>query len=224
MTGRTAPLRLAILISGRGSNMLAIARACAAGAIDAQVAGVIADRADAAGLAAARGLGLEAFALPARDFASRAAFEAALGTRLDALRPELVILAGFMRILGAGFVARYPGRMLNIHPSLLPAYRGLHTHRRVLEAGERLHGCSVHYVTEELDGGPVVLQGRLTVRADEDEQALSARVQAIEHNLYPRAIGWIATGRLAWRDERAWLDGRPLAAPIVEDFDATEAH
>jgi len=217
------PLRLAILISGRGSNMAAIARACASGAIAARVVGVATDRAEAPGLAAARELGLDSFALPSRDFAVRADYDAALAARLDVLQPDLVILAGFMRILGDAFVAHYRGRMLNIHPSLLPKYTGLHTHRRVLEAGDRAHGCSVHYVTEELDGGPVVLQGRIRVRAGDDERSLSARVQAIEHIVYPRVIGWIAAGRLAWRDARVWMDGRALADPIVEDFDAIEA-
>lgn len=196
MTRRTAPLRLAILISGRGSNMLAIARACAAGAIDAQVAGVIADRADAAGLTAARGLGLEAFALPARDFATRAAFEAALGARLDALRPELVILAGFMRILGAGFVARYTGRMLNIHPSLLPAFPGLATHRRALQAGVAVHGATVHFVGTEVDGGPIVAQAAVPVQPDDDEAKLSARVLDAEHRLYPMVVRWFVEDRL----------------------------
>lgn len=213
------PLRLAILVSGRGSNMAAIARACAAHTIDAQVASVVADRSDAAGLEAAHALGIDAFAVLPAAHASRAQFEAALAARLDACKPDLVILAGFMRILGDAFVAHYRGRMLNIHPSLLPKYKGLHTHRRALAAGDTVHGCSVHYVTEELDGGPVVLQGRLRIAPGEDEQQLSARVQALEHILYPRTIGWIAAGRLAWRDDGAWLDGKPLTAPITEDFD-----
>ena len=123
-----------------------------------------------------------------------------------------------MRILSGEFVAARAGRILNIHPSLLPDYRGLHTHQRVLAAGERVHGASVHFVTAELDGGPVILQSRVTVRPQDTEAALSARVQATEHIIYPRVIGWLAEGRLAWRDGRAWLDGEPLAAPVVEDF------
>ncbi|MGE0582255.1 MAG: phosphoribosylglycinamide formyltransferase [Steroidobacteraceae bacterium] len=213
---------LAILISGRGSNMLAIAGACARGDIDARVACVASDRPDAAGLGAASALGIETFALALSAHGSREAFEDALGERLDAARPDLVVLAGFMRILGPRFVARYRGRMLNIHPSLLPKFKGLHTHRRALEAREALHGCSIHYVTDELDGGPVVLQGRIRIRAGEDEASLSARVQAIEHILYPRAIGWIAAGRLGWRDGRPWLDGRGLDTPVVEDFDGID--
>ncbi|HNR22708.1 MAG TPA: phosphoribosylglycinamide formyltransferase [Steroidobacteraceae bacterium] len=213
------PLRLAILISGRGSNMAAIARACATRTINARVACVGTDRADAAGLDTARALGIDAFAVLPAAYASRPEFETALAARLDECRPDLVVLAGFMRILGDAFVARYRGRMLNIHPSLLPKYKGLHTHRRALAAGDPMHGCSVHFVTEELDGGPVVLQGRLRVAPGEDEQRLSARVQALEHIVYPRAIGWIAAGRLAWRDDRVWLDDKLLTAPITEDFD-----
>jgi phosphoribosylglycinamide formyltransferase 1 len=212
------PLRLAILISGRGSNMAAIARACAAGRINARVALVIAERPDAAGLETARGLGIEARTVAWCGAAERARFERALEQTLAAAQPQLIALAGFMRILSRQFVASRPGGILNIHPSLLPAYPGLHTHRRVLAAGDAAHGASVHFVTAELDGGPVILQSRLAVRPGETEAALSARVQATEHIIYPRVIGWIATGRLAWRDDRPWLDGEPLAAPLVEDF------
>jgi phosphoribosylglycinamide formyltransferase-1 len=123
-----------------------------------------------------------------------------------------------MRILSQQFVQARAGRVLNIHPSLLPNFRGLHTHRRVLEAGERVHGASVHFVTAELDGGPVILQSRVVVRAEDVEDTLSARVQATEHIIYPRVIGWLADGRLAWRDDQPWLDGKPLAAPLIEDF------
>lgn len=214
------PLALAVLISGRGSNMAAIARACASGEIPARIAVVVADHAEAAGLDLARSLGLETAVVPASAYAGRAPFEAALETALAPHRTGLLVLAGFMRILSAAFVARHRGQALNIHPSLLPKHKGLHTHRRVLEAGEPLHGASVHYVTEELDGGPVVLQGRVSVRPGDDEARLSARVQRCEHIIYPRVVGWIASGRLVWRDERPWLDGAPLTAPIVEDFSA----
>ena len=217
-----APLKLAVLISGRGSNMLAIARACSTGALAARVAVVISDRADAAGLARAAELGLatETLALPRTG----GAFEAALARTLAAHQPQAIALAGFMRILSAGFVADYPGRILNIHPSLLPAHRGLHTHARVLAAGERVHGASVHFVTAELDGGPVVLQSRLAVEADDTEATLSARVQATEHIIYPRVLGWLAERRLAWRDGAAWLDGVRLDTPVVEDFRGAAAH
>jgi phosphoribosylglycinamide formyltransferase 1 len=213
------PLRLAILISGRGSNMLAIARACRAGEIPAQVVAVISDRADAAGLARAGELGLATSTVP-QPRSDAAAFERALADTLEAHRPDAIALAGFMRILSAPFVVRYLGRMLNIHPALLPAYRGLHTHRRVLAAHERVHGASVHFVTPELDGGPVVLQSQVAVERGDTEATLSARVQATEHIIYPRVLAWLAQRRLAWRDGAAWLDGRALTVPIVEDFRA----
>jgi len=209
-------LELAILISGRGSNMTALARACQGGTLRARVAVVIADREAAGGLAAARELGLATETVPPAHDA--AAFEGALETMLERYRPGALALAGFMRVLSASFVARYLGRLFNIHPSLLPKYRGLHTHRRVLEAHEAAHGASVHFVTPELDAGPVVLQSRLPVRAGDTEASLAARVLATEHVIYPRALEWFAAGRLLWRDGAAWLDGRPLASPIVEDF------
>ena len=217
MNARTPP-KLAILISGRGSNMTAIVRSCLCGALRAEPLIVISDRADAAGLRSARELGVESAALPAQ--ADKAAFEQALAATLAAREPDLIALAGFMRILSAPIVGRYLGRMLNIHPSLLPAYRGLHTHRRVLAAHDGEHGASVHFVTAQLDSGPVVLQSRLAVEPGDTEATLSARVQATEHIIYPRALGWLADGRLAWRDNAPWLDGRRLDAPVVEDFRA----
>ena len=198
--------------------MSALARAGLAGEIDARVTLVVADREGAAGLASARDFGAETVTvLPA---AGADAFEAELAATLDAHAPDAIALAGFMRILSADFVARYLGRLFNIHPSLLPAYRGLHTHRRVLAAGEREHGASVHFVTAELDGGPVVLQSRLGVRAGESEAELAARVLRTEHVIYPQALGWFAQRRLAWHDGAPWLDGRRLDAPVVEDFRA----
>ena len=214
-----APLKLGILISGRGSNMTAIVRSALAGEINAQPAIVIADRDDAAGLASARALGVPTAVLAAE--ARGAPFEGRLVTTLDAAQAELIALAGFMRILSAQLVGRYLGRMLNIHPSLLPAYRGLHTHRRVLAAGDRVHGASVHFVTPELDAGPSVLQSKVAVLADDTEASLAARVLATEHIIYPRVLGWLGSGRLAWRSGAPWLDGRRLAAPIVEDFSAS---
>lgn len=216
MTGAD-PLRLAILISGRGSNMAAIARVCAEGRINARVGLVLAERGGIAGLDTARGLGIETLTVPWRGATERAGFERDLDAALAAAAPDVIVLAGFMRILSREFVEARIGRILNIHPSLLPKYRGLHTHRRVLEAGDPAHGASVHFVTAELDGGPVILQSRVAVRPGETEDALSARVQATEHTIYPRVIGWLADGKLAWRDG-AWLDGQPLDAPVVEDF------
>lgn len=217
MTGRD-PLRLAILISGRGSNMAAIARACAQREINARVALVVSERPGVAGLGTAQAMGIETRTVPWPGAEQRVRFERELDAALAAARPDLIVLAGFMRILSQQFVEAHAGRILNIHPSLLPNYRGLHTHRRVLEAGDRVHGASVHFVTAELDGGPIILQSRIAVRAADAEDTLSARVQATEHIIYPRVVGWIADGRLAWRDDRPWLDGKPLEAPVVEDF------
>ena len=217
MTG-PQPLRLAILISGRGSNMAAIACACAERRINARVDLVLSERPGVAGLDTARAMGIEARTVAWPGATERERFERDLDTALAEVRPDLVVLAGFMRILSQQFVEARAGRVLNIHPSLLPKYRGLHTHRRVLDAGDRVHGASVHFVTAELDGGPVILQSRVAVRPDDAEDTLSARVQATEHIIYPRVIGWLADGRLAWRDGRPWLDGRPLQAPVVEDF------
>lgn len=214
-----APLEAAILISGRGSNMIAIARACLARSIAARVAVVISDRADAAGLSRARELGIETAVLEHAKLGA-AGFERSLTAALEPYAPDVIALAGFMRILSGSFVARYLGRMFNIHPSLLPAYRGLHTHRRVLEAGDAEHGASVHFVTTELDAGPVVLQSRLAVLPGDTEATLAARVQATEHVIYPRVLGWFAERRLTWREGAAWLDERRLDTPIVEDFRA----
>lgn len=219
MSNPAAPLPLAVLISGRGSNMLAIARACAEGRVAARVVSVIADRADAAGIQAAASLGLATQVLEARAL-PRAEFEARLAQALEASGAQLVALAGFMRILSAGFVAAWDGRLLNIHPSLLPDYRGLDTHRRVLAAAGREHGASVHYVTEELDGGPLICQGRLSIEAGETESSLAARVHRLEHRIYPMVIGLIAAGRLALSGDTVLLDGKPLAAPLQVSEDS----
>jgi phosphoribosylglycinamide formyltransferase-1 len=210
-------LPFAVLISGRGSNLLALERATRDARIDGHIVTVVSDRADAAGIPAAKALGLTTAVLePARGM-ERAAYGEALSALLERSGAELVALAGFMRILDGGFVRRWQGRLLNIHPSLLPAFRGLHTHRRVLEAGEQAHGCTVHYVVEELDAGPAIIQGRLAIHPDEDEAVLSARVQRLEHIIYPRAVGWIADGSLAWRAGSAYRDGEPLRPEIVEE-------
>jgi len=221
MSAAATPLSLAILISGRGSNMDALAGACASGALAARVAVVISDRPDAAGLGAARARGLATATLAHPG--ERRPFEGALGAALERHGADTVALAGFMRVLSAEFVARYLGRMFNIHPSLLPRYRGLDTHRRVLAAGDAVHGASVHFVTPELDAGPVVLQSQVAVAPGDTEATLAARVLATEHVIYPRALGWFADGRLVWRSGAAWLDGRRLSAPLVEDFRAATA-
>jgi phosphoribosylglycinamide formyltransferase-1 len=212
MNPAAARLPIVVLISGTGSNLRAIVARVQAGSLPVDVRAVVSDRPDAAGLAWAAGAGLTTLALAPRDFADRAAYDRALAEAIDRYQPGLVVLAGFMRILGDGFVDHYAGRLLNIHPSLLPKYRGLHTHRRALEAGDREHGASVHFVTRELDGGPVVLQARVPVRDGDDEASLAARVLLEEHRIYPQCIGWFATGRLRLHDGVAELDGRALEA------------
>jgi phosphoribosylglycinamide formyltransferase-1 len=200
--------------------MATIARACLQNRIAAEVAVVISDRPGVAGITTAQDLGIDTHVVSWKSAADRAAFELALGRCLDAYNPDLVVLAGFMRVLSAPFVERYAGRMLNIHPSLLPKYMGLHTHRRVLEAGDTAHGASVHFVTPELDGGPVILQSQVPVNAGDTEATLAARVQATEHVIYPRVIEWIAEGRLEWNEGRPSLDGKTLHEPVVEYFGA----
>lgn len=217
MSGAAGRLPIVVLVSGTGSNLQAIAGQARSGALPVEIRGVISDRPGAAGLAWAAAAGIATVALLPRDFPDRAAFDRALADAVERFEPALVVLAGFMRILGAEFVDRFAGRLVNIHPSLLPKYRGLHTHRRALEAGEREHGASVHFVTSELDGGPVVLQARVPVRDDDDEASLAARVLAAEHRIYPECIGWFAAGRLQSRDGIVLLDGHPLTAPLVRE-------
>jgi phosphoribosylglycinamide formyltransferase 1 len=215
-----ARLPIVVLISGQGTNLLAIHAAAQAG-LPIEVRAVLSDRPAAPGLERARELGIATAVLSPADFPDRAAHDGALADRIDGHAPALVVLAGYMRILSPAFVRCYAGRLLNIHPSLLPKYPGLHTHRRALEAGDTEHGATVHFVTDELDGGPAVARVVVPVLPGDTEQALSARVQAREHTLYPTVLGWFATGRLACRDGRAWLDGRPLDGPLtLEDPDA----
>lgn len=188
--------RIVILISGRGSNLQAIAERCAEQGWPAQVVAVVANRPDAAGLAWAAARGIATAVVDHRGFASREAFDAALAEVVDGHAPDLVALAGFMRILGDDFVRRYAGRMLNTHPSLLPAFPGLHTHRRALEAGCQVVGATVHFVTPALDHGPIVMQGVVPVRPGDDEQSLAERVLAVEHVIYPLSVRWFVEGRL----------------------------
>jgi phosphoribosylglycinamide formyltransferase-1 len=203
---------IVILISGRGSNMRALIAQSRAAAY--RVAEVIADNADAAGLTDARDLGVGARALPAGHAISRDAYDEELAAAIQQQSPALIVLAGFMRILSAQFVQRFAGKILNIHPSLLPKYPGLHTHRKVIEAHDAEHGATVHFVTEQLDGGPRVIQARLRVKAGESEKELSARVLKQEHRIYPMAVDWFCQGRLQWTAGQAWLDGRPLSEPV----------
>ncbi len=205
--------RIVILISGRGSNMEAIVRACEAEGWNARVAAVVSNRADAAGLAFAAARGIATAVVDHRAYPSREAFDAALVQAVEAHVPDLVLLAGFMRILTPGFVSRFEGRMLNIHPSLLPLFPGLHTHRRAIEAGCKVAGATVHFVTADLDHGPIVAQAVVPVLSDDDEGTLAARVLAREHELYPRAVRWFIEGALRvehgvvrqLRGEAQWL-------------------
>ncbi len=211
-------LPVAVLISGSGSNLQALIDAQQAGELAADIRVVVSNRADAYGLARAATAGIETRVLSHRDFPTRAEYDAALAELLRGFEPGLVILAGFMRILTPGFVARFHGRMLNIHPSLLPKYRGLHTHERVLDAGDNEHGATVHFVTEELDGGPAVIQARVPVLPGDGAERLAARVLAQEHRIYPLAVRWLAEGRVRLDDAgRVMLDGRPLSAPVQLD-------
>ncbi|KVD98248.1 MULTISPECIES: phosphoribosylglycinamide formyltransferase [Burkholderia] len=195
--------KLVILISGRGSNMEAIVRACAQERWPAEIAAVIANRPDAAGLAFAASHGAATAVVDHRSFDGRDSFDAALAAEIDRFSPDLVVLAGFMRILTPAFVRRYEGRLLNIHPSLLPSFKGIHTHQQALDAGVALHGASVHFVIPELDSGAIVAQGAVPVRAGDDAAALARRVLAVEHVLYPRAVRWFVEGRLRLENGRA---------------------
>lgn len=188
--------RIVILISGRGSNMLAIAQAAKAESWQATIAAVISSRPNAPGLACAAAAGIPTIVVANQDYPSREAFDAALQEAIDRHAPDLVVLAGFMRILTSAFVGRYAGRMLNIHPSLLPAFPGLATHRRALESKVPIHGATVHFVTAELDHGPIVASAAVPVLPDDTEHSLSARVLEQEHLLYPRAVRWFIEGRI----------------------------
>lgn len=194
--------RYVILISGRGSNMEALLNA----GLPGQCAAVISNRHDAAGLAFAQRMGIATAVVDHRVHADRAAFDAALAAEIERHAPVLVLLAGFMRVLGGDFVRRFAGRMLNIHPSLLPVFPGLHTHREALAAGVRIHGCTVHFVTPTLDSGPIVIQAAVPVLDGDDEAALAARVLAQEHIIYPRAAAWFLEGRLKLAQGRVSVD------------------
>ena len=187
---------IVILLSGRGSNMEAIVAACSRERWDARIAAVISNRADAAGLAFAASHGIATAVVDHRTFAVRASFDAELARVVDGFAPDVIALAGFMRILGPAFVQRFDGRLVNIHPSLLPAFPGLHTHRRALEAGCKVAGASVHFVTADLDHGPIIGQVVVPVRGDDSDATLAARVLAEEHRLYPLAMRWLVTGEL----------------------------
>lgn len=214
-----SPTRLVVMISGAGSNLLALDDACRRGDLHAQIVGVISDRPNALGLERARERGLPVEALLIANGETRSAHDARLLAAVSALKPDFVLLAGYMRILDVAFVEALEGRLLNIHPSLLPRYKGLHTHRRALEAADTEHGATVHFVTPDLDGGPPVLQARIAIKPSDDELRLAARVQRCEHVIYPSVAEWCATGRLQYREGKPVLDGRPLESPVIQDFE-----
>lgn len=195
--------RLAILISGRGSNMQALLQ----GKLSAHICAVISNEPTAPGLEIARGFGVHTEVLNHRDFDDRAAFDRALGDLLERHAPDLIVLAGFMRILTPEFLERFAGKVINVHPSLLPSFRGTHTHRRALEEGVKLHGCTVHFVTPELDSGPIILQAAVPVLSDDSEEALAERVLREEHRVLPAAVQWFLDGRLALRGRLVSLSG-----------------
>lgn len=202
--------RLAVLISGSGTNLQAIMDAQKAGSLDAEITVVFSNRANAAGLERAAQAGIPTASLDHRDYPDREQFDQAMIEVLSPYTPDTVVLAGFMRILSAVFVRHYAGRLINIHPSLLPKYRGLNTHARALEAGDSEHGCSIHFVTEELDGGPVIAQAPISVQTNDTVDSLSKRVQQREHLLYPQVLQWRAQDRLELTDNGVVLDGKPL--------------
>ena len=212
-----APCNVVVLISGSGSNLQALIDSLGEDS-PVRIRAVVSNRAEAYGLQRAQAVDIDTHVLQHKGFADREAFDAALIEIIDAYQPQLVVLAGFMRILSAGFVRHYQGRLLNIHPSLLPKYKGLDTHRRALDAGDQEHGCSVHFVTEELDGGPVAIQARLKIEPNESIDQLTDRVHAAEHIIYPLAVRWFADGRLRLADQGAMLDNvlLPAAGHLLE--------
>ena len=215
MTPRAELPRTVVLVSGSGSNLQAILDQVATGGIGTQIAAVISDRPGILALERARRAGVQPITVDYSQFPDRATFDAALAAELGALQPQLVVLAGFMRVLTPGLVNQYRGRMLNVHPSLLPSYPGLHTYRRVLKAGDAWHGSTVHFVIPELDAGPGIIQYRIPIRPGDTEESLRQRVLRGEHLIYPRAIGWVVSGRAELHEDGVWLEGRLIAAPVV---------
>ncbi|MFM1896809.1 MAG: hypothetical protein RLZZ385_1883 [Pseudomonadota bacterium] len=203
-----------VLISGNGTNLQALIDASVAA--NFKISAVISNNPDAYGLERARRDGIPALVVNHRDYENRLQFDQALQAQIDGFHPDLIVLAGFMRILGPAFVRHYQGRILNIHPSLLPSYPGINTHQRVLDAGDQEHGVSVHFVTEDLDGGPLIAHARVDVATDDTAQSLAQKVHHKEHLIYPHVVSWFAAGRLAMRDNQAWLDDEPLPPTGVE--------
>jgi phosphoribosylglycinamide formyltransferase-1 len=223
LSGSSAEKTAAVLISGGGSNLQALIDSTIDSTTgnDSQlrIGVVVSNRADAYGLERARKAGIDAVCVAHQDYAERTQYDAALLQALNPYQADFVFLAGFMRILTPVFIDSFAGRILNIHPSLLPRYPGLHTHQRAIDAGDEWHGCTVHFVSAELDSGPPIIQGRVAVQSDDTADALAQRVLAVEHRIYPQAAMLLASGRLQQHHDKAWLDGRPLEEPIR--FDVT---
>ena len=213
------PCRTAILISGSGTNLQAFIDKVADGSLDLDLCLVFSNKPDAFGLERAKKAGIPTACIEPGDVDDRESFDRAVAAVIDEARPDLIVLAGFMRILSPWFVAYYEGRIVNIHPALLPKYPGLNTHQRVLDAGDEWHGSTVHFVTEELDGGPRILAGRLRVDPNETADELQHRVQAVEHQIYPQAAGLVGAGRVEFVNGETWIDGEVAERPIVESFD-----
>lgn len=205
-------------MSGSGTNLQSFIDQAADGRLDGDIAIVFSNRPDAYGLTRAKNAGIETACVQHGDFAEREQFDRSIANALDPFAPDLIILAGFMRILSPWFVKHYEGKVLNIHPALLPLYPGLDTHARVLEAGDSHHGSTVHFVTDELDAGPRILAGRIEINPGESAEELKARVQKVEHQIYPQAAQLFATGRIRFDDGDAYLDGEFLSDPIVVDY------
>jgi phosphoribosylglycinamide formyltransferase-1 len=215
-------LPLVVLISGSGSNLQSIIDAASTG-LPVEIKAVISNKDDAYGLERARTAGIETRVLDHKEFPDRDSYDQALGHLIEEYQPGLVILAGFMRILTPTLVNRFHGRMFNIHPSLLPKYRGLHTHQRALEAGDKIHGATVHFVTEELDGGPLIIQAQVPILEQDDPDALAARVLKQEHAIYPQAIRMFAEGELRMEEGVVYHQEKPLASPIMLDATGNSA-
>jgi len=206
---------IVILISGRGSNMESLLETVTAGSLPVRLAAVISNRPEAKGLETASAKSITTRVVDHRQFDSREAFDSALASVIDEFAPDLVLLAGFMRILSDDFVRQYAGRLINIHPSLLPSFPGLHTHRRALAEGVKIHGCTVHFVTPELDHGPIIVQAAVPVLNDDDEVSLAARVLAVEHQVYPRVVRWFADGLLRVIEGRVQFDGTQASSDVL---------
>ena len=214
---------IVVLISGSGSNLQALLDSCAAGFIPGKITGVISNKANAFGLKRAEAAGISTAVLSHKGFDSREAYDQALIAAIEQYKPDLIVLAGFMRILTAEFVQHFSGKLLNIHPSLLPKYQGLATHQRAIDAGDTEHGCSVHFVTEQLDGGPVILQAKVPIFPGDDASIVAERVHAQEHQIYPLVVRWFCQDRLQQRANEAWLDGNVLPAQgYAQDEDDVE--